>query len=159
MHDTVLPYARVRAHATPEPPFPVDSLLSMAFTRRCWGLFLLGAVALVLFPSPACGETEVRYIDDKYGDSVTGDLPVYASGGGGWSYGPECSGCFVEAYVGIDTSKAYMGSWEDLTQHTTDAEQATITIEFTGEHSTFSRLYVILMALCRDGGQRVLHRG
>jgi hypothetical protein len=47
-------------------------------------------------------DIETRYIDDQFGDSVTGALPVYLPVDQ-WLYGPTCSACYLEKYASFDT--------------------------------------------------------
>ncbi|EPT00125.1 hypothetical protein FOMPIDRAFT_90766 [Fomitopsis schrenkii] len=55
---------------------------------------------------------ELRYIDDTYGDSVTGAQPSYSSDGADcWNKGPGCSACTLQPQA----SQAHNGTWHDTT--------------------------------------------
>jgi hypothetical protein len=105
------------------------AMLNMSRRRGCRTRWPFESFVALFLSSSVHAVTETRYVDDQYGDSVTGVLPVYGSN---WSYGPDCPGCYVERYVGVDTSKIFQGSWHDVTYHTTDSTQPAITVSFTG---------------------------
>jgi hypothetical protein len=84
---------------------------------------------------------------------VTGALPVY-SPSNQWSYGPDCSTCYVDHYVGLSLGSTYGGSWyayfsyllrfcvaEHDSRHDTTlmvgAAPMSITLSFTGAFCTF----------------------
>lgn len=55
---------------------------------------------------------ELRFIDDTYGDLVTGAQPSYSSGSlDCWDKGPGCSACTLQPQA----SQAYNGTWHDTT--------------------------------------------
>ncbi|TFY56141.1 hypothetical protein EVJ58_g7816 [Rhodofomes roseus] len=67
-----------------------------------------------------------RTIDDYYGDSVTGLLPVYSNN---WNYGPTCSVC--EAHP--EANLTFDASWHDATSNSSSNSTAhNITLTFTG---------------------------
>ena len=73
-------------------------------------LLLLWAVSALYTSTFA--RTELRTIDDTYGDSLTGAKPDYSSGGNDcWFQGPGCTECVLQP----DPSKAYNGTWHDTT--------------------------------------------
>jgi hypothetical protein len=79
---------------------------------------------------------EVRTIDDQYGDSATGALPVYLPSGE-WTYGPTCgTQCYIgqSKYVVFNTSAIFNGSWHDTTFRE-NQPQKYISLSFTGEHT------------------------
>ena len=60
------------------------------------------------------GKKETRYIDDTYGDLVTGALPSYSSDGVDcWNKGPGCAACTLQPQA----SQAYNGTWHDTTSN------------------------------------------
>ncbi|EPS98614.1 hypothetical protein FOMPIDRAFT_1104985, partial [Fomitopsis schrenkii] len=63
-----------------------------------------------------------RTIDDVYGDSATGDLPIY--GPSLWNIGPPCAGCQLVP----DTDKLFMGTWHDNTHLPTVFNNMNITL-------------------------------
>ena len=54
-----------------------------------------------------------RTIDDFYGDSVTGALPVY-SPSDGWTSGNTCVGCRFNSSI-ADVNKTFDKTWHDAT--------------------------------------------
>jgi hypothetical protein len=80
----------------------------------------------------AQAEVETRYIDDQFGDSVTGALPVYLPVDQ-WSYGPTCSACYLEKYASLDTGDVFRGSWHETTLNP-GSPQTTLSLSFTGEY-------------------------
>ncbi|KAJ3913279.1 hypothetical protein F5877DRAFT_52646 [Lentinula edodes] len=69
---------------------------------------------------------ETRYIDDQFGDLVTGTLPTY-NPVNGWTQGADCTGCGFHP----DAQRAFNQSWYDTTHHTTD-ETRSVQFSFTG---------------------------
>ncbi|KAH9829632.1 uncharacterized protein C8Q71DRAFT_717841 [Rhodofomes roseus] len=79
---------------------------------------------LALLSTPgSCQTTGYRTIDDYYGDSVTGQKPVYSEG---WNYGPTCSDCLVRPYAAY----TFEGSWHDVTASPTDTSPRNVTLTF-----------------------------
>ena len=66
-----------------------------------------------------------RTIDDHYGDSVTGRLPVYS---GEWDYGPTCPECSVQPSL----QDVFMSSWHETTSSSQYAHD-TVTLLFNGK--------------------------
>jgi hypothetical protein len=93
----------LRRHASSHPSMSGDFLL----------IFVLAFSLSMLQIARATVET--RTIDDQYGNSVTGALPIYSPNG--WSYGLVCSTCYADQYfemvqyVGLSLSNIYGGSW------------------------------------------------
>lgn len=75
-----------------------------------------------------------RTIDDHYGDSMTGLLPVYV---GGWNYGPNCSQCLVRP----EPADTFMASWHDTTTSPAN-DIVTVTLNFTGVYSVTYVLFI-----------------
>ena len=69
-------------------------------------------------------------IDDEYGDSLTGALPVYE---GAWKYGPDCSGCLLQP----SPEEAFKAGWHDTTTSTQYAQQQ-VTLTFNGTFDSLS---------------------
>ncbi|KAJ3747856.1 hypothetical protein DFH05DRAFT_1393509 [Lentinula detonsa] len=69
---------------------------------------------------------ESRFIDDQFGDLVTGTLPNY-SPATGWTQGATCTGCGFHP----NASQAFNQTWHDTTHHTTD-ETRSVQFGFTG---------------------------
>ncbi|KAH9922671.1 uncharacterized protein B0H18DRAFT_508385 [Fomitopsis serialis] len=89
---------------------------------------LKSVIALLLFVATgarAIGTTTNRTIDDFYGDSATGAIPLYSDG---WNYGPQCSGCFIQPAIG----ETFDQSWHDVTASPTDPAPKTVTLSFNG---------------------------
>ncbi|KAI0326753.1 hypothetical protein GY45DRAFT_1309882, partial [Cubamyces sp. BRFM 1775] len=72
-------------------------------------------------------------IDDKYGDSTTGALPVYQPDDG-WAQGDKCGGCNIKPSPAgsVDVSRVHNGTWHDSTYHP-DSPERTINVTFTGQ--------------------------
>ncbi|KZT06161.1 uncharacterized protein LAESUDRAFT_200167 [Laetiporus sulphureus 93-53] len=85
---------------------------------------LLVCIVSVLLVRPASFKPTNRTIDDEYGDSVTGLMPLYQ---GGWNYGPHCSGCYIQP----DTLLVFDRTWHDTTTHPADPV-ASVTLTFNG---------------------------
>lgn len=68
-----------------------------------------------------------RYIDDEYGDLVTGEKPIYSPAPVGWAQGANCPGCAFHPA----TQLAFNGTWHDTTHHTND-QPRTVQFNFTG---------------------------
>jgi hypothetical protein len=75
---------------------------------------------------PALAVPKNRTIDDTYGDSVTGELPVYWHT---WNASP-CAQCSVQP----DLSKARRGTWHSTKSVNTD-DWMTVNLTFTGVHN------------------------
>ncbi|KAH9917971.1 uncharacterized protein B0H18DRAFT_685913 [Fomitopsis serialis] len=70
-----------------------------------------------------------RTIDDYYGDSSTGAMPVYTNTSDAeWNYGPDCPPCSLRP----DTDKAFKGSWHDTTLLPNAAGANVVSMSFTG---------------------------
>ncbi|KAH9917970.1 uncharacterized protein B0H18DRAFT_1033057 [Fomitopsis serialis] len=70
-----------------------------------------------------------RTIDDHYGDSFTGALPLYTNlPGWEWNYGPECPACTLQ----LDKAKVFMGSWHDTTLLPNAVGANVVSMSFTG---------------------------
>ncbi len=67
-----------------------------------------------------------RTIDNRYGDSVTGQLPLYMPGP--WSEGDQCPGCHAQP----DPKQCYNGTWSDTTHHDGLDDGQNVTVQFTG---------------------------
>lgn len=63
-------------------------------------------------------------IDDEYGDSLTGALPVYE---GAWKFGPDCSNCLLRP----SPADAYRSGWHDATTSAQYSQQS-VTLSFNG---------------------------
>ncbi|KAE9394633.1 hypothetical protein BT96DRAFT_1022422 [Gymnopus androsaceus JB14] len=61
-------------------------------------------------PFIGLAQTEFRYIDDQYGDSVSGAIPTYEPSEG-WEQGSICTECAIHP----DAKQAFWGSWHDST--------------------------------------------
>ncbi|KAM5539939.1 hypothetical protein V8D89_006442 [Ganoderma adspersum] len=79
-----------------------------------------------------------RTIDDKYGDEVTGQVPLYTPSKG-WAEGSNCNGCGISVSGGVDPHGPFNGTWHDTTVHPHDPSH-TIALNFTG-----SAVYVFNM--------------
>ncbi|KZT06159.1 uncharacterized protein LAESUDRAFT_200320 [Laetiporus sulphureus 93-53] len=86
--------------------------------------FLLVCIVSVLLVRLASSKPTNRTIDDEYGDSVTGLIPLYQ---GNWNYGPRCSECCIHP----DTLLVFDRTWHDTTTQTTDPV-ANFTLTFNG---------------------------
>lgn len=93
----------------------------MRFSPR----FLLCALLPLLLSRRNLAAQTNRTIDDHYGDSVTGVVPIYASS---WNYGPSCPGCRVQP----NPELVFDQSWHDATAHPGQSEPQTVTLTFTG---------------------------
>ncbi|KAH9911286.1 uncharacterized protein BXZ73DRAFT_82907 [Epithele typhae] len=75
-----------------------------------------------------------RTIDDYYGDSVTGVVPMYYTPPANWTDGNTCAnGCHVNRN-NVDTSKAFNRTWHDSTWYPGHRETGdqSIAITFNG---------------------------
>ncbi|KAE9385626.1 hypothetical protein BT96DRAFT_892021 [Gymnopus androsaceus JB14] len=80
-------------------------------TPRCLPLYLrIFALIIASYPFIGLAQTEFRYIDDQYGDSVSGAIPTYEPSGE-WQNGSTCTGCAIRP----DAKQAFLGSWHDST--------------------------------------------
>lgn len=94
-----------------------------------------------------------RTIDDEYGDSVTGDLPIYASSAHvGWNAGPQ--GCAQCALV-PDTDKLFRGTWHDNTLKTSVVGNNSITLSFTGMASHTVWCGIDILSISRPIGTAI----
>ncbi|KAI0640165.1 hypothetical protein C8Q77DRAFT_114694 [Trametes polyzona] len=82
-----------------------------------------------------------RTIDDQYGDSVTGVVPIY-SPSEAWNFGPTCSICLIYAThspisgrgAEVDSTKTFKGTWHDTTfQPKKSSAEHNVTITFVGQ--------------------------
>ena len=91
-----------------------------------WSLRILVALSSsLLLPSPvACTQTN-RTIDDYWGDSVTGALPVYSVN---WNYGQNCTICRVRPTL----SETFDNTWHDTTSNSPSTTGHYVTLKFTG---------------------------
>ncbi|KAI0756227.1 hypothetical protein C8Q80DRAFT_15905 [Daedaleopsis nitida] len=100
------------------------SVLAMVpFKLRLTILNALALYSVICVCAPSFNVT----IDDRDGDSRTGQYPEYDPPGG-WAQGANCGGCQARP----DPSKALHGTWHDTTQHPQDPTPRTITISFSG---------------------------
>ncbi|KAE9394638.1 hypothetical protein BT96DRAFT_827383 [Gymnopus androsaceus JB14] len=74
-----------------------------------------------MYPFTELAQTEFRYIDDQYGDSVSGAIPTYEPSGG-WANGSTCTGCAIRP----DAKQAFLGSWHDSTYDASDKHPRTL---------------------------------
>lgn len=91
------------------------------------------------WPRPALAAATIVTIDDEYGDSLTGALPVYE---GAWKFGPDCSDCLLQP----SPADAYRSGWHDTTTSTQYAQQ-TVTLTFNGRAGSLSLLVVLTRGL------------
>ena len=82
----------------------------------------------LLFFLVATAQPTNRTIDDQWGDSVTGALPVYSAG---WNYGPDCTVCQVVP----SQSMAFENTWHDTTSTIPNTSGHSVTLGFTGRVS------------------------
>jgi hypothetical protein len=73
----------------------------MGFSKRICAIAVL-CVAVLGNILAAVAVATNRTIDDNYGDSVTGDLPIYLPRSS-WKQGSQCSPCFAKP----DRSRAF----------------------------------------------------
>ncbi|KAH9912312.1 uncharacterized protein BXZ73DRAFT_107513 [Epithele typhae] len=87
-----------------------------------------------------CQAREVnRTIDDYYGDSVTGVVPIYKPTAE-WADGNTCDACYVNS-SNVDISKVFKGTWHDSTWYPVNTGERSITLTFNG---TAVWVYMIL---------------
>ncbi|KAI0760675.1 hypothetical protein C8Q74DRAFT_1441246 [Fomes fomentarius] len=67
-----------------------------------------------------------RTIDNRYGDSVTGQLPLFMPDP--WSEGDQCPGCHAQP----DPKQCHNGTWSDTTHHDGLDDGRNVTVQFTG---------------------------
>ena len=119
-------------------------MFPFAFALTPLSLFLLRQ------SQPSLATATTVTIDDEYGDSLTGELPLYS---GAWKYGPDCSGCFLQP----SPADAFMSGWHDTTTSTQYAQQ-NVTLTF---HGTFDSLLLLdhkaTTVILRDGNNGVLY--
>ncbi|KAH9934657.1 uncharacterized protein B0H18DRAFT_977597 [Fomitopsis serialis] len=87
---------------------------------------MLSSISTFVSSRPIFAAATNRTIDDHYGDSVTGRLPMYESQG--WSYGPACSGCLAQPAA----DKTFAGTWHDTTTNRPNDVAHTVTLLFNG---------------------------
>ena len=92
---------------------------------------LAGPVALVyslitIYLRPVAAGVVNRTIDDQFGDSVTGILPVYSPAKGVWD-NQTCVGCAIKA----DVTRAFMGTYSAAT-YNPGLTSMGITMQFSG---------------------------
>lgn len=92
-----------------------------------------GGPCITLLPSllfflVATAKPTNRTIDDQWGDSVTGALPVYSAN---WNYGPDCTVCQVVP----SQSMAFENTWHDTTSTIPNTSGHSVTLGFTGRVS------------------------
>ncbi|PIL31265.1 hypothetical protein GSI_05963 [Ganoderma sinense ZZ0214-1] len=94
-------------------------------------LTVIGLIILpsLLFPYPVSSALVNRTIDDEYGDSVTGALPVFGPDASYWHQGSTCSACHITPF--IDKTQPFDGTWHDGT-YNPDGPDLTISFSFTG---------------------------
>ena len=91
-----------------------------------WSLQILVALSSsLLLSSPVACTLTNRTIDDYWGDSVTGVLPVYSVN---WHYGPTCTVCGVRPIF----SEAFHNTWHDTTSSNPNTTGHYVTLSFTG---------------------------
>ncbi|KAJ3839271.1 hypothetical protein F5878DRAFT_561073 [Lentinula raphanica] len=73
----------------------------------------------------ACAQ-EIRYIDDEFGDTVTGMIPIYTPSNL-WNQGATCFLCGFVA----NPLRTFQDTWHDITHNPTDPP-ATVQFDFTG---------------------------
>jgi hypothetical protein len=93
---------------------------------------VLSVLTLLSVLSPTLAVPQNRTIDDQRGDAVTGFMPVYQPAKG-WSFGPECPTCFINAQKHVDTADIFDGTWHDTTAGPGDVKN--VTLSFTGAFS------------------------
>lgn len=84
------------------------------------------------------------YIDDQYGDSATGEMPIY-NPVTGWTQGATCTGCAFHP----ETELAFNGTWHDTTHHTNDVPR-TVQFNFTGIFSYLQMAYDQLSGIFQE---------
>ncbi|KAH9926222.1 uncharacterized protein B0H18DRAFT_876542 [Fomitopsis serialis] len=91
-----------------------------------WSLFACWSIILSLLSKRIGATSTNRTIDDYYGDSVTGLLPVYSDN---WNYGPTCSVCEAQPAANL----TFDASWHDANSNSpSNSTVHTITLSFTG---------------------------
>jgi hypothetical protein len=87
---------------------------------------------LFIFLSPffrtACSAATNRTIDDTYGDSVTGEKPVYSPSTPHTWDNASCAGCLVKP----DNTKAFNGTWTAAT-YNPGLQSMSIDLKFKGD--------------------------
>jgi len=86
---------------------------------------MLAITVLLLFSHHSLAASTNRTIDDYYGDSVTGNKPIYTEG---WKYGPTCSTCTITPSV----DSLFDRSWHEVTAFGNDPFPENVTISFNG---------------------------
>lgn len=88
----------------------------------------LALVACLLLPPLVLAQQVDRFIDDEWGDPVTGLKPIYSVN---WNYGPDCpaSLCFVRP----EQNKTFNGTWHHTMSSTPSTLGHQVAISFVGE--------------------------
>ncbi|KAH9917972.1 uncharacterized protein B0H18DRAFT_1033069 [Fomitopsis serialis] len=86
---------------------------------------MLAITVLLLISHCSLAASTNRTIDDYYGDSVTGNKPIYTEG---WQYGPTCSTCTITPSV----DDLFDRSWHEATAFGNDPFPENVTISFNG---------------------------
>ncbi|TFK94217.1 hypothetical protein K466DRAFT_571976 [Polyporus arcularius HHB13444] len=95
--------------------------------------FLYALLALNLSARLVAAASRTVIIDDTYGDSATGALPVY-SPSGNWTQGSPCTFDPSECpLVNPDPSKVLNGTWHDSVGTRDDAPPRTVDLAFEGK--------------------------
>lgn len=87
----------------------------------------LALIFCLFFPSLVLAELVYRFIDDEWGDPVTGLKPVYSVN---WNYGPDCPVTFC--FVRPDQTKTFNGTWHHTMSSAPSTAGHQVTIGFTG---------------------------
>ncbi|KAI0659553.1 hypothetical protein C8Q70DRAFT_1053906 [Cubamyces menziesii] len=90
-----------------------------------------------------------RTIDDQYGDSVTGALPLFFPTTGVWNIGQTCTGCAIHAGNPIDPAHVFDGTWHDTSGGGPDR---IVQVSFTG-HAVY--VYHIVLNILVAGASTV----
>jgi hypothetical protein len=108
-------------HLGNERPRPLSMYASLP-ARATGFLFLLMTTPGVF------AKVENRTIDDYWGDSVTGERPLYLPDVQHWNFGPNCTTCRLRA------DGAHMDTWYETTVsiYDLDTQVKNITLRFTG---------------------------
>ncbi|KAF9063965.1 hypothetical protein BDP27DRAFT_1231236 [Rhodocollybia butyracea] len=93
------------------------------------------AILLFSLPKTSVAGTQITYIDDQFGDTVTGALPTYLPPSL-WIQGSICSACAFHP----DSTKTYDSTWHDATTNIS----ATVQFNFTVMSSTTLDVYCLL---------------
>ena len=120
----------------------VTCMLSLPVSNSCLSATMswFSLSPLLVFALVGLGACSMvnRTIDDKYGDEVTHQVPIYTPSRG-WTEGSGCNGCGINVASGVDPHGPFNGTWHDTTVHLHDPPH-TIALNFTG-----SAVYVFNM--------------